>query len=147
MKDNEVVFHKWWKENSIKGFNVIKHEFILGDARNLLKRDVYDLMSSGENSGGAGVIGRIDTIFKYKGCMYVGEIKYMKAPNDFWDAMKVLGYCEYFKWQTGMSYVKPAVLMPLKSIKLEHQIVSNRLKFKIFAIEKSGNKYLLKDMT
>lgn len=147
MKDNEVIFHKWWKENNIKGFGVIKHEFILGDARNLLKRDVYDLISLGEKNTGAGVIGRIDTIFKYRGNVYIGEIKYMKAANDFWDAMKVLGYCEYFKWQTGMNHVKPAILMPFTSIKLEHQIVANKLKFKIFAIEKYQDIYILKDMS
>lgn len=144
----EAVFHKWWKCNDIKGIRVVQHEFPLKDARKVLQRATQQEMYNTGDDVRTGIsIGRIDVVF-YKGSkMYIGEIKYMNTPNDFWDATKVLGYCEYFKWQTDMKHALPAIIMPITAIKLEHQIVANRLKIRIFGIEETEKGFSLKDMS
>lgn len=146
IKPDEMIFHDWLRKNKIKRFEFLHHEYPLGNASKLLEGDTRKSKLNDSRIYGAGVIGRIDVIFKYNKKTYIGEIKYMKALSDFWEAMKVIGYCEYYKWQTGTSNVFPAVLIPIESVKLEHQIVANKLKIKIFVIEKLNNGYLVKDM-
>ena len=144
----ETIFHRWWKCNDIKGLRVVRHEFPLKDARKILQRETQQEMYNTGDDVRTGVsIGRIDVIFYKASRMYIGEIKYMSNPNDFWDATKVLGYCEYFKWQTDMKHALPAIIMPISSIKLEHKIVANRLKIRIFGIEEIESGFSLKDMS
>lgn len=145
-KPDEAVFHDWLRNNTIKNFDFIHHEYTLGNASSIIRGDIRKSKDKESKVYGASVIGRIDVIFKYRRKTYIGEIKYMKNRSDFWEAMKVIGYCEYYKWQTENTDVFPAVLIPIESIQLEHQIVANKLKIKIFAIEKTDNGYIVKDI-
>lgn len=137
----ETEFHKWFIANPNKGFSVIGTEFVLLGAKKLLERGSYELDST--TSRGY-PIGRIDLIIKYKNTTYITEIKYTNSSYDFWSATKVLAYTEYYKWQTENKTVKPAIMMPMDSIKLEHNIVAGKLKIKLFGIEKTGNAYNIK---
>lgn len=93
------------------------------------------------------VIGKIDVLFRKSGKMYAGEIKWTIPRNDFWLAMKVVGYCAYYNWQNetwgGNDVAHPAILIPMSHIKLEHKIVANKLKISIFGIIKVKDGYKL----
>lgn len=86
-----------------------------------------------EKTNTNGVIGRIDVLFKYRSTNYVCEIKDGDSEgHSFWYATKALAYCEYYKWQTDNTHFRPAVIVPLQNLKLEHQLISGKLDIKLF---------------
>jgi hypothetical protein len=115
----------------------------------LFKREI-NLINN--NGGGIGkIIGKIDLLFKFKKKLYCGEIKWTIPRNDFWSALKVVGYCAYYNWQNetwgGFDAGFPAILIPKKHIKLEHKIVANNLKIALFGIiETKDGEYLLENV-
>lgn len=125
---------------------LIRAEKPLYKAQQLLERQVYSRMiyNSDYTYGNVDVIGRIDLIFKYKGCLYAVEVKFNdKFTNyEFWDALKIVGYTEYLNWQDEpIKKFKPAVMIPKNKIKLEHRIVAGKLDLTIFAIVVENGKY------
>ena len=114
-----------------------RKEVSLFPALETLKNQIY------ENQSHGGAIGRIDVIFRYKGRIYAGEIKYKREEDgtDFWDALKIIGYTTYYKWQTGSTNIFPAILMPANKIKLEHQLIAGMLHVKLFGIKEKGNTF------
>ena len=110
------------------------------DAYDLLKREFY------EGAPRRGFIGRIDLVFQYRSKLWVGEIKYQPYEGkDFWDALKVIGYCHYYNWQNEdyigvQKTARPCIFMPASRIKLHWQIIANKIGIVIFGIsEKDGN--------
>ncbi len=90
-------------------------------------------------------IGRIDLIFRYKAKNYCAEIKYRKCENnDFWDAVKIIAYTEYYKWQVDNNDYKPAIIMPAESLSLEHQIAAGRCGITLFVVNRVGDGYKMK---
>lgn len=135
----ETKFEKYFVENTRKCLNgsiIINTQVTLPDAYSIISRDYNKIGGSYTNS-----VGRIDVIFRYKKEVYIGEIKYYDFSSyEFWDALKVVGYCAYYNWMYKTKH-KPAVLMPAGKVKLEHQVVASRLKVQIFTIEKIGMTY------
>lgn len=135
-------------DSVLKGAKYITHEAILHKADNIFRQSTRyefdspeELFGEKEKMG----LGRIDLVFRYKRDTYCAEIKYRKCENnDFWDALKIIGYTEYYKWQTDNKDYLPAIIMPKESIKLEHQIVAGRCDIRIFLIYKDGDNYKLK---
>ena len=148
----ELRFLRYFSEHTrevLPGCTIIHKELPLYGAYKMLQRDVFETLYGDLQSGltPKDTIGRIDLIFDYQGKVFVVEIK-TKTPysnSDFWDALKVIGYYEYFMWiQETMSNfptAHPAIMMPKEKIKLEHKIVANRLKLFIFAIIKTPYDY------
>lgn len=86
-----------------------------------------------EKVTGTGIIGKIDCVFRYRATNYICEIKDNNKKNmSFWYATKALAYCEYYKWQVDDTSFKPAVLVPLSSLRLEHQLVAGKLGIAVF---------------
>ena len=148
MKVNESVIHKLLLVNPgklLKNLTVSSSEFRLITAMDILNREVNEGYKSGTT------FGKIDLILRYRSMQYVTEIKYNVPTNtssDFWDSLKVLGYYEYYKWQTGITNkVRPAVILPLYSVKLEQQIIAGKLNIAVFGFyeEKSEPKLKLLD--
>ena len=145
MKINERKIHSMLLENAdklLKNLSVSASEFKLISANDILRREVIEGYEKGV------VIGKIDLILRYKKSQYVTEIKYNDETNgspDFWSSLKVLGYCEYYKWQTGIvRKIKPAVIVPIHSVRLEQQIIAAKLGVTIFAFYEDGGVYKLK---
>ena len=126
----------------LTGLKFIDTEYRLYPAYNTLQADFYNPIKPISSK----TIGRIDLIFVFRGRKYIGEIKWMpESCNNLWDTLKVLGYCEYYKFQNQLTLednkVYPAILMPTKKIRLEEKIVAGRLKIALFGIEKKGEDY------
>ncbi len=145
MKINERKIHSMLLENAdklLKNLSVSASEFKLISANDILRREVIEGYEKGV------VIGKIDLILRYKKSQYVTEIKYNDETNgspDFWSSLKVLGYYEYYKWQTGIvRKIKPAVIVPIHSVRLEQQIIAAKLGVTIFAFYEDGGVYKLK---
>ena len=147
IKDNnykETKFHNYFKKNiKISGCILVKSEFILKDPNSLFKREISLVGLSGNSIKEGRTIGKIDVLFKHRSILYCGEIKWTLPRSDFWSAMKVLGYCSYYNWQNeiweGSDPARPAILIPIKHIKLEHKIISNKLKIALFGIIEGKN--------
>ena len=94
-------------------------------------------------------IGRIDVLFAKGYRKYLGEIKYANSSSDFWDATKIIAYYNYYKWQFQGLYdigkLNPCVLMPKKSLKIEHQITAGLLGIDIFTIDAIEGGYKIED--
>lgn len=138
----EALLQRSFSENSsliLKDSEFLGKEIALLPAYHLLFRDTYEDIIFGENKFlKKSHIGRIDLKFKYKSTVFLAEIKYEKLKNsDFWDALKIIGYTAYYKWQFNDSHVKPAIIMPAKKIKLEHQVVASRLGLSIFGVKEN----------
>ena len=88
-------------------------------------------------------IGRIDVLMRYHKTNYVAEIKDC-GTSSFWYSMKCIGYCEYYKWQYEDSSYYPAVIMPKRNLKLEHQIIAGRTGMTIFVFEKIDGFFKIK---
>ena len=107
----EELFQDYFKgnyEDALPGCILIASEYPLYGAYKILTRD----FSPGTR--GKGCIGRIDFIFRYKQKNYIAEAKYYPFQlSEFWGALKVVGYTEYYKWQTEKSdfYLDTEVLM------------------------------------
>jgi hypothetical protein len=124
-----------------------KREFRLYDSYSLLHRDFYEFGDEVKKK----TIGRIDLVFRFRGKLWVGESKYYTPHgSEFWDACKVLAYTAYYNWQNeesgGFDPARPAVLIPKKSVKLQHLITANKLKLLVLGIEKVENEYTLEEM-
>ena len=118
----------------LKGSSYVAHEFRLYPALELLQRDM-DITKTV-------CIGRIDLVFMYKQRKYAAEIKYLRMTNnDFWDALKIIGYTEYYKWQVNDRKVHPAIIIPRSKIRLEHQVVAGKLNLALFGVEEHNNKF------
>ena len=88
----------------------------------------------------SGIIGKIDVMFRYRATNYICEIKdCYKDTGSFWYATKALAYTEYYKWQIDSNDYKPAVLIPLQGLKLEHQLIAGRLDIKMFVFLVASN--------
>lgn len=155
MKINEAKVHKLLLENPekmLRGLSVSHSEFSLLPAYSVLTRDVRETVGFGSSNSSTDegrIIGRIDVILKYQRALYATEIKYAKPTNtssDFWESLKILGYTEYFKWQTDITNIHPAIMIPLHSIKLEQQIVAGKLGLTIFAIYEELGKIKIKKL-
>lgn len=138
--DTEKLFKDDFRENAnllLKGAIFLQKEAPLYKAMEVLKREFYE-----ENiHHGSTIVGRIDLLFQWRGVIYLAEVKYQRGGNsDFWDAMKVMGYKELYKWQHNTCYT-PAIMMPLGKIKLEHKIVTSNLKIALFGIEIKKGKF------
>lgn len=146
MAYKEAEFHSYFKENwgdVLPGCIMNAHEYSLYPAFDVLKKHLMpDEQITSKN------FGRIDFIFEYKKTRYVAEVKYYPfSSGEFWDAMKVVGYTSYYKFQTGQKdRVKPAIIMPIKSVSLEHQYVAADLGITIFAIEEYRGGFKMKKL-
>lgn len=146
---NEVIFQKYFiKKEIISGLRLIKSEFQLKTPMSLFQRDIAWTMDPKLNHNKLkDVIGRIDVLFRHKGHLHAGEIKWASERKDFWDALKILGYCTYYNWQNetwgGHDIAYPAILIPKKHIKLQHQITANKLKVDLYGIIKVGDDYII----
>lgn len=143
----EKIFHKFFINNPsqcLRGAEILGSEVVLHKALKLLSRDFLE-SKKGRTHG----IGRIDIIFRSCSVEYIAEIKYYPySNNEFWDALKVVGYAAYFNWiKDCQCKYKPAILMPIEKIKLEHQIVAGRLGITLFGITKEQNNFKLKKIT
>lgn len=144
MRVTEKIIHNLLLKDAdslLKKLSVAYNEFRLLSATDLLRREVLEGYEEGV------VIGRIDVILKYRGRTYITEIKYDRPTNcssDFWESLKILGYTEYYKWQTGQKSVTPAIIVPLHSIKLEQQIIAGALGLAVFAVYEENGKVKLK---
>lgn len=130
----------------LNGLEVLRSEVPLIGALEYLQRDVYEDLAAG-NTLPASCVGRIDLVMKYRGKVYVTEIKYRAPDNrssDFWDALKVVGYCAYYKWQYEVKGARPAIIMPRGSVKLEHQVIAGSLGLQIFGAFTSNGVLKLK---
>lgn len=138
--DEELQFSKYYFEFAdkvLKRSSIIQKEFCLYPAFRVFQ------MQNGDSDGDSTYkqFGRIDFVIKYKGHTYVVEVKFSPfASKEFWEAIKVVGYTEYFMFQTGMKDIRPAIFMPITSIKLEHQYICGRLKITLFGIIKNKDK-------
>lgn len=134
-------------ENHGKEFKSVVKEIGLYQAYDLLKYDVRQrILYNGDEQCKVKIIGRIDLGFIYKGKKYLCEVKYYPFNNgEFWDAIKILGYTVYYKWQVDDSYY-PSIMIPIDKFKLEHAIVANNLNITVFCIEKNGDNYSVKLM-
>lgn len=125
----------------------LDHEFRLLKAQDVLSREMYEEFGSIGHKKRM-CIGRIDLIFRYKSTNYAAEIKYQKGcASDFWDALKIIGYTEYYRWQTDDSDIKPAIIIPLNKIKLEHQIIAGRSGIALFGVNKKSGEYTMKKIS
>lgn len=121
-----------------------KREYRLHRPMELLKREFYD----GDDYKRKAPIGRIDLVFRYRGKLWCGEVKYyLPHSTEFWDACKIIAYTQYFNWQSdtmeSFEHAYPAVLVPHESIILEHKIIAARLKILLFGICKTDTGYTL----
>lgn len=150
-KDKEKEFSNFFEKNPDKTLpkcTFFSREYRLIRPSDLIKREFYEFDEDGKRIGNAGCIGRIDVIFRYKGKKYAGEMKFQPFEgSDFWDALKIVGYAAYYEWQTetmgNIDYVKPAILMPSKRIKLEHKITARKMQLGLFGIEENGEDFRL----
>lgn len=91
-------------------------------------------------------IGRIDLLLQFKNKRYVTEIKFRDPDNsssDFWEALKVVGYCAYYQWMYNCPSAKAAIIVPRHCVKLEHQIVAGNLGIQIFGAFTQDNQVKL----
>lgn len=138
----EETFKKWFIENGRDfKFTEIKAEAPLFKAYALLSQrtsedfGVERKISTREN------IGKIDLLFRFSSVDYVCEVKYYPFNNsEFWDCLKVLGYCHYYNWQHDAKR-KPCVMLPKDKIKLEHFLTAQKLELDIFGITKQEDGY------
>jgi hypothetical protein len=88
-------------------------------------------------------IGRIDLIIRYYATNYCVEIKYHPYNNsEFWDALKIVGYTEYYNFcEEPSKPFKPAIFLPKNKIKLETLIIATKLKITLFGITKEIGYY------
>jgi hypothetical protein len=153
---NELGFLNYFKENHnklLKGSIIIGTEIQLNSVQASLIMQMRNVGLCENKSLNREVIGRIDIVFKYHQILYICELKFPKSnkKNWFWDALKVVGYCVYYKWQNeefliGERRMKPAIMAPLKRIKLHHEIIANKLGITLFGIEEDGEKYKIKEI-
>ena len=149
-RDLEKQFHSFLIKNpDTKPIHLVKSEARLYAPYYLFERNFRDDFSdSVEKKEKAGsVIGKIDIVFKYRQTLYAGEIKYFDSRNDFWAAMKVVAYTTYFNWQNetlgSFDICHPAILIPKGSIRLEHQLICNKLRIVLFSIIRNGDRFVL----
>lgn len=150
-KGEEHRFQKAFVNGEVECDNIkyVDHEIVLFPALKILtediRRDIIDENSGNLREGNTKGFGRIDLIVKSKSKFYCVEIKYNnKDSNDFWRSLKVIGYTEYYKWQTHNNMYLPAVIIPKDTLRLEHQIVAGRCGVTIFTVDKKGETYYLK---
>lgn len=137
--DLEDRFRKAFVTNAsemMKGLFFIEEEYRLYPATDILQRDFYGFDENYKRLLNTRQIGRIDLLFRYKSTLYAGEIKYQPYQGgDFWDALKIIGYTRYLKFQAPqLGNVKPAIFMPQDRIKLEHQILAGQLEILLLGI-------------
>ncbi len=150
----EADFQKFFIKDSdavLKRCEYISHEYTLYSAYHIITRDfqeskLYNYKNI--NRRGNNSVGRIDLIFIYREIKYIAEIKYLSyRTSDFWDAMKILGYVELYKFQTDdKSRIKPAIIIPADKIKLEHQLIAGKLGITIFLIHKEEDTFTMKKL-
>jgi rhodanese-related sulfurtransferase len=147
MKDSintskEVIFSSWIKGNkkTIKDYCSID---VLGIEVKLPK--INTILRGSSNMVG---FGAIDYIFLYRNRKYVCECKYPRQKNNasFWDSLKVIGYTEYYNWMNGgdKKYY-PAILFPEDTLSMEHKLICQLLKIKIFKIREENGGYLIRE--
>lgn len=132
----EGKFSNWFYNNAPKKFKEIQREVSLFSAYSTLEYQTFLDIGRGQEFNEK-QWGRIDFAFIYGSTEYVAEVKYFSTPSsEFWDALKVLGYCAYYNWQNSRQ-AKPAIMIPADSLHLEHFITSLKLHLTIFAISKN----------
>ena len=132
----------------LKSSRYITHEAPLFKISDILSNTTsydIDLKDSMETTREKMGIGRIDLIFQHKSKRYCAEIKYRKCDNnDFWDAVKIIAYTEYYKWQTDDNDYLPAIILPSESLTNEHQIAAGRCGIALFVVDKKEDGYSMK---
>ncbi len=128
--NQELSFQNFWREYPeivSKSIRPVSFEFSLYRALDILSQ--ADFARSPQ-------FGRIDIIFDHHSVRYAGEIKYKNFPNDtgIWNALKILGYVKYLKFQTN-EHFNPAIILPYHHIDLETRIIANKLGIKLFGIK------------
>jgi len=141
LPDSENLLHQIMPHLKTLGFQVP-----LYCPEKILTRNSVKPLTFGDGRKSA-LIGKIDVIFRHKSKTYVGEIKdYNPMADSFWYATKALAYCEYYKWQVDNKRFYPAVIIPKGSVRLEHQLVANRLGIKIFLFKRENCKFYMKPL-
>ena len=143
--NTEQQLREWLLLNSERatGLSKLKWETSLHGAYEMLSRDVQEQMLYEPEKVKVPVVGRIDLIFTHQGKRYCSELKLLDyTSGNFWDALKILGYTALYNWQNKKSY-KPAVMIPINKIKLEHHIIAGKLNFTIFGITKIKDEYII----
>jgi len=144
-KSDERRLQKYFINNEVVSkIKYLKHEVPVYDAYEMLKRETYEM---DYNPPRKAIVGRIDLLLVYKNIKYATEIKYKKySSSDFWDALKIIGYTALLQWQEGNNAIKPAIMVPLKKIKLEHQIVAGKLELQIFGVKEKKEEFEVIDV-
>ena len=137
MKNYESAFQKWLINNpnqrvGNKKFELLNTEILLHNPYKKLSEDLYTIR---KEKNWRTPIGKIDIYFKYRQTKYLGEIKWTKHRSDFWQALKILGYVNYYEWQEDRR-VKPAILIPREHIRLEQEMVAGQLKIALFGLHR-----------
>jgi hypothetical protein len=122
---------------------VLENEYQLLSAHN-----IFSSLLPPEDQPPKKVVGKIDLLFKYKSSIYGCEIKNnLPTKQDaFWHSLKILGYCTYYKFQTGKT-IKPAVMIPFDNITLESQYVCSSLKVKLFGYYKKDGEIKIQEIS
>lgn len=151
MKKKEIYleskFKKFFIEKSsyaLPKCTYVGNEIPIYPASTIITRDFHEAIFSGEKIS-IRPVGRIDLIFYYRGIKYGAEIKYYPfGSSEFWDALKIIGYIELYKFQTDNNHIKPAIMLPSNKIRLEHQLVAGKLGITLFLITGVGDNFFLK---
>jgi hypothetical protein len=127
-------------QNKIK---IIEHEFRLLSAHN-----IFLSMLDDSEKPPVRTVGVMDLIFKFKNKIYGCEIKsiYPTKQDAFWHSLKIIGYCSYYKFQTGNS-LNPAIMIPFETITLEIQYVCSDLKVKLFGYFEKDNEIHIQEIS
>jgi hypothetical protein len=144
MKITEQLIIDSIKENkSYPKIEIAESEFQLISAHNVLSSCLPP-----EQQPPKKTIGKIDIIFKYRSNMYGCEIKNNLPSKEqaFWHSLKIIGYCSYYKFQTGKT-IKPSVMIPFDNITLEMQYVCSSLKIKLFGFYEKDKKIIVQEIS
>ncbi len=156
-KSQELKLHKYLKKNPItisnKKASFLDHEVSVHKAHYVFTKEITYTPVDDENEVSIekyrenlkGSFGRIDTILYYRTSTYCCEIKGTQSPNQFFDALKVLGYTAYYNWENS-AHAKPAIIMPFEHITIEHQIMSGKLNILLIGYKLDGEHYKLTEI-
>ena len=156
-KMTEQKFHRYLRKNEIKigkyKMNIVDNEVSIHRAHSVFTKDLTLIPVNDEEECTTeesrlslkGSFGRIDVVFYYRSKAYCGEIKCTQSQTQFFDALKVLGYTEYYNWENDTNF-KPAIIIPFDKITIEHQIMAGRLKILLIGFKEGGDGYKLMEV-
>ena len=150
-KETELEFKEYFEHNTHKALSrsvFLEKEIPLHMARDLLKREFIEQhIALNMPSSKKHAMGYVDMRIRWRGIEYLVEVKYFneyrRVKTEFWESLKILGYLEMYKWEYNVGKIKPAIMIPLKGIRLEHKIIANKLKIALFGIEKQKKDWIV----